>query len=79
MLDYTLISLLYHVLQMCIGLRKFSECEFSLLQGTEFMANLSVCLRYYIADRLNNDPGWRNIKVSTLHLNVSLDSFALFQ
>lgn len=27
------------------------------------MANLSLCLRYYIADRLNNDPGWKNIKV----------------
>ena len=52
--------------------------NFSLLQGTEFMANLSICLRYYIADRLNNDPGWRNIKVSTLHLNVSFDSFVLF-
>ena len=28
------------------------------------MANLSLCLRYYIADRLNNDPGWKNIKVT---------------
>ena len=27
------------------------------------MANLSLCLRYYIADRLNNDPGWKNIQV----------------
>ena len=35
-----------------------------LTQGTEFMANLSRCLRYYIADRLNNDPGWKNIKVN---------------
>ena len=52
--------------------------NFSLLQGTEFMTNLSICLRYYIADRLNNDPGWRNIKVSTLHLNVSFNSFVLF-
>ena len=34
--------------------------NFSLLQGTE-LANLLICLRYYIADRLNNDPGWRNI------------------
>ena len=28
------------------------------------MANLSLCLRYYIADRLNNDPGWKNIQVT---------------
>lgn len=27
------------------------------------MDNLAKCLRYYIADRLNNDPGWRNITV----------------
>uniref|UniRef100_A0A8C5PNC6 5'-3' exoribonuclease n=1 Tax=Leptobrachium leishanense TaxID=445787 RepID=A0A8C5PNC6_9ANUR len=31
--------------------------------GTEFMDNLAKCLRYYIADRLNNDPGWKNITV----------------
>ncbi|XP_077366688.1 5'-3' exoribonuclease 2 [Festucalex cinctus] len=31
--------------------------------GTEFMDNLAHCLRYYIADRLSNDPGWRNITV----------------
>ncbi|XP_077409346.1 5'-3' exoribonuclease 2 isoform X2 [Vanacampus margaritifer] len=31
--------------------------------GTEFMDNLARCLRYYIADRLSNDPGWRNITV----------------
>jgi len=29
------------------------------------MANLSICLRYYISDRLNNDPGWKNIKVGS--------------
>ncbi|KAG1926829.1 5'-3' exoribonuclease [Pimephales promelas] len=31
--------------------------------GTEFMDNLAKCLRYYISDRLTNDPGWRNITV----------------
>lgn len=31
--------------------------------GTEFMDNLAKCLRYYVADRLTNDPGWRTITV----------------
>ncbi|XP_056620228.1 5'-3' exoribonuclease 2 isoform X2 [Triplophysa dalaica] len=31
--------------------------------GTEFMDNLAKCLRYYVADRLTNDPGWNNITV----------------
>ncbi|XP_076612282.1 5'-3' exoribonuclease 2 isoform X1 [Chaetodon auriga] len=31
--------------------------------GTEFMDNLAKCLRYYVADRLSNDPGWRNVTV----------------
>lgn len=34
------------------------------VQGTEFMDNLAQCLRYYVADRLSNDPGWRNVTVS---------------
>lgn len=33
------------------------------LQGTEFMDNLAQCLRYYVADRLSNDPGWKNVTV----------------
>ena len=28
------------------------------------MANLAICLRYYIHDRLNNNPAWKRIKVS---------------
>lgn len=31
--------------------------------GTDFMDRLAVCLRFYIAERLTNDPGWKNIKV----------------
>ncbi|GCB67072.1 hypothetical protein scyTo_0012093, partial [Scyliorhinus torazame] len=31
--------------------------------GTEFMDNLARCLRYYVADRLNTDSGWKNLTV----------------
>ncbi|KAI9207923.1 XRN 5'-3' exonuclease N-terminus-domain-containing protein [Polychytrium aggregatum] len=31
--------------------------------GTPFMSNLAIMLRYYVTDRLNNDPGWKNLKV----------------
>ncbi|XP_041469185.1 5'-3' exoribonuclease 2-like isoform X3 [Lytechinus variegatus] len=31
--------------------------------GTEFMFRLADCLRYYVTERINNDPGWKNIKV----------------
>ncbi|XP_076874177.1 5'-3' exoribonuclease 2 [Brachyhypopomus gauderio] len=31
--------------------------------GTEFMDNLAKCLRYYVAERLTSDPGWRTLTV----------------
>ena len=32
------------------------------------MDNLAQCLRYYVADRLSNDPGWKNVAVSKVLL-----------
>jgi 5'-3' exonuclease len=31
--------------------------------GTEFMYKLSEAIRSYVISRINNDPGWRDIKV----------------
>ena len=38
--------------------------------GTEFMFRLAECLRYYIHQRLNTDPGWKNIAVILSDANV---------
>lgn len=38
--------------------------------GTDFMDRLSICLRFYISDRLSHDPGWKNIKVVLSDANV---------
>ncbi len=38
-------------------------------QGTPFMAHLSVCLLYYIHDRMSNVPAWKDIKVGHVYYN----------
>lgn len=38
--------------------------------GTPFMHKLAACLRYYVHERLNNDPGWKDLTVILSDANV---------
>lgn len=31
--------------------------------GTEFMERLSICLKFYVAERLHNNPLWKGLKI----------------
>lgn len=56
--------------------------------GTQFMFNVSQALKYYIAQRLEHDPGWQGVRAFVLLLlvprshhsfhSLSLVSFVLF-
>lgn len=39
------------------------------MPGTEFMEKISAALEYFIRERLNTDPEWKDIKVCTFFFN----------
>jgi 5'-3' exonuclease len=42
--------------------------------GTEFMYKLSEALRSYVISRINNDPGWRDIKVWSISAFLNFEN-----
>ena len=61
----TITPLCCHTILLLLGKQDNSEIWDSntITPGTPFMHRLAVALQYYVHRKLNDDPGWRGLKV----------------